>query len=113
MSIVSSASEVKSKFAIPDSWPPSIMSCIGQSTEEEQKRALGPLVRNEVVRVLATQMFCYDPKPKKEFCTLVAKKLVKKYQFMKDTGEKVSGYVSVYMFVPCSTYNEFSYSFFI
>lgn len=39
-------------------------------------------------------MFCYDPKPKKEFCTLVAKKLVKKYQFMKDTGEKVSGYGS-------------------
>ena len=56
-------------------------------------------------------MFCYDPKPKKEFCTLVAKKPVKKYQFMKDTWEKVLSYVSVYMFVPCSTYNEFSYSY--
>lgn len=70
------------------------MSCIQQPTEEEQRRALGPLVRNEIVRVLATQMFCFDPKPKKEFCTLVAKKLVKKYRFMKDVGEKVTGYVS-------------------
>lgn len=53
-----------------------------------------PLVRNEIVRVLATQMFCINPKPHKEFCTLVAKKLVAKYSFMKDTGERVSGYVS-------------------
>ena len=96
MSVASSVSAVdKTKFSIPDSWPPSIMACIRQSTEEEQRRALGPLVRNEIVRVLATQMFCYDPKPQKEFCTAVAKKLVKRYCFMKDTGEKVSGYVSV------------------
>ena len=61
---------------------------------------LGPLVRNEIVRVLATQMFCYNPKPQKEFCTVVAKNLIARYPFMKDTGEKVSGYVSV-VYVMC------------
>ena len=84
----------KRKFSIPDSWPPSIMACLQQTTEEEQRRALTPPIRNEIVRVVATQMFCYDPKPQKDFCTLVAKKLVAKYPFMQDTGEKVSGYVS-------------------
>ena len=72
------------------------MACIQQSTEEEQKRALGPLVRNEFVRTLATQMFCYDAKPQKDFCNQVAKKLVRKYPFMMDVGEKVSGYVSAH-----------------
>ena len=95
-SIASSASALeKHKFSIPDSWPPAIMACIQQPTIEEQRRAMGPLVRNEVVRVLATQMFCVDPKPQKEFCTQVAKKLVTKYSFMRDTGVKVSGYVSI------------------
>ena len=94
-SVASSSSTVsKQKFSIPDSWPPSIMACIQQPTEEERRRALTPLIRNEIVRVVTTQMFCYDPKPRKDFCTLVAKKLVAKYPFMKDTGERVSGYVS-------------------
>lgn len=38
------------------------MACLEQPTEDEKRRALGPLVRNEVVRVLATQMFCYNHK---------------------------------------------------
>lgn len=32
----SAAAMVKSNFCIPDSWPPSIMACIQQSTEEEE-----------------------------------------------------------------------------
>ena len=41
-------------------------------------------------------MYCFEKKkPQKEFCTIVAKKLVNKHCFMKDIGEKVSGYVSV------------------
>ena len=72
------------------------MQCIHKPTEEEKRRAMGPLVRNEIVRVLATQMYCHDTKlPQKEFCTLVVKMLVKKYSFMKDFGEKMSGYVNV------------------
>lgn len=51
-------------------------------------------MRNEVVRTLATQMFCYDAKPQKDFCNQVTKKLVRKYPFMMDVGEKVSGYGS-------------------
>lgn len=95
VSVASSASSAeKGKVAIPDSWPPAIMACIQQPSEEEQKRTLTPLLRNEIVRVLATQIFCVEPNPKKELITLVAKKLVAKYTFMRDTGEKVSGYVS-------------------
>ena len=71
------------------------MACIQMSTDEERSRALGPLVHNEVVCVLATQMFCCSPKPSKEFCTEVSKMLVKKYSFMRDKGEKVTGYVSI------------------
>ena len=41
-------------------------------------------------------MFSFDPKPQKEFCTQVAKLLVKKFTFMRDVGLKVSGYVSYY-----------------
>ena len=37
---------------------------------------------------------CYAHKPNKEFCTSVAKKMVKKYPFMKDVGSGVSGFVS-------------------
>ena len=33
-------------------------------------------------------------------CTVVAKNLIARYPFMKDTGEKVSGYVSV-VYVMC------------
>ena len=63
------------------------------SSDEERSRALGPLI--EVIRVLAMQMFRYTMKPNKVFCKEVAKTLVKKYPFMRDKGEKVSGYVSI------------------
>ena len=41
-------------------------------------------------------MFCNDPNPNKQLCTKVAKLLVKKYKFMRDVGEQVSGYVSLW-----------------
>ena len=96
MSVESSASEAnRRKFALPGYWPPAIQHCIDLPMDEERSRAVGPLIHNEVVRALATQMFCYSPKPSKAFCMEVAKLLVKKYSFLLDKGEKVSGYVSV------------------
>ena len=85
---ISSATSLSKEFKIPDSWPPSIMQCIEQENDE-RKRLLGPSIRN----VLATNMF--DPNPRKELCTKVARMLVKKHKFMKDVGDRVSGYVSI------------------
>ena len=92
---IASTSAVGKQFLIPDSWPPTIMQCIKLQSEEERKLALVPSVQNEIVRILANNMFCNDPNPKKEFCTRVAKLLVKKYKFMRDVGEQVTGYVSL------------------
>lgn len=92
-----SASALKKQFTIPDSWPPLIQACIDQKTDEARKRELLPTVRSEICRVLANAMFCYDPNPKKELCTRVAKLLVKKYKFMNDTGRGVTEYVSAFL----------------
>lgn len=70
------------------------MSCIRATDEEEQKKMLTPSIRNEIVRDLVTQMYTVKPKPDRAFCTLVAKSLMQKYTFMKDTGPNVCGYVS-------------------
>ena len=94
ISLGSSASFSKPCFHIPDYWPPAIMECIEQPTLEEQKRALNTSIRNEITRALGTHMFSHNPKPTKVFCTEVARMLVKKYPFMRDTGKKESGYVS-------------------
>ena len=95
-SIASSASSVSltKKFKILDTWRPLIMACINAMDDEENRRRLTSDVRNYIVRDLVTTMFSYVPKPSKEFCTLVAKRLVQKYKFMMDTGTNVSGYVS-------------------
>jgi hypothetical protein len=93
---VSSASMLKKAFTIPSCWPPVIQACIDQATDEARKRELIPTVRSEICRVLANAMFCYDPNPKKDFCTQVAKLLVKKYKFMADVGKGVTGYVSLF-----------------
>ena len=91
---ISSASGLRKQFSIPNSWPPVIQACIDKKTDEARKLELVPTVRSEIVRVLSNAMFCSDPNPKKEFCTRVAKQLVKKYKFMTDLGEGVTGYVS-------------------
>ena len=70
------------------------MGCIRAGSTEDQKKMLTPSIRNEIVRDLVSQMYAVKLKPDRAFCTLVAKSLVKKYQFLKDTGENVSGYVS-------------------
>ena len=70
------------------------MDCIQKDTEEEQRQALTPSIRNEIVRDKVAQMFSYNPKPQR-FCTHVAQMLIRKYKFMCDTGHKVSGYVSI------------------
>ena len=85
-------------FQIPDTWRPSIMQCLRKETDEERRLELDTSRRNEVVRDLVTQMFAIDPKP---FAALVAKKIVRKYPFMRDIGDKVSGYVSFFRVFFC------------
>lgn len=75
------------------------MNCITRETEERQ--ALLPKIRNEIVRDLVSQMF-FTSKPQKEFCAQVAKLLVKKYPFMRDVGQKVTGYVSYFYIYDCA-----------
>ena len=70
------------------------MQCLTQESDDERRLQLDTSLRNEIVRDLVTQMFAVDPKPNSAFAALVAKKLVRKYPFMKDFGDKVSGYVS-------------------
>ncbi len=91
-SIASSAST--QSFKIPTKWRPSIMSCIGQETEDDRRQSLEPVIRNEIVRDLVTHIFSHNPNPQKEFCTQAAQMLVQQYKFMRDRGHKVSGYVS-------------------
>ena len=93
-SIGSSVSSSKGKFTIPSTWRPTIMDCIHKVTIEDQRRALTPSLRNEIVRDLVTSMFSYKNNPDKAFCTQAAKMLVSKYKFLEDLGDKVSGYVS-------------------
>lgn len=68
------------------------MECLQKQTDDDRKKALDHNLRCEIVRTLGTQMFCYDPDPQTQLCTEVAKSLVKKYPFMRDTGP--SGYGS-------------------
>ena len=70
MSVASSASASNSqKFALPQFWSPLIQACINMPSDEERSLAMGPLIRNEVVRVVGTQIFCYTMKPNRAFCT--------------------------------------------
>ena len=64
------------------------MACIQQPTDEERKMQLTPKIRNEIVRDLVVSMFSFQQ---------AARLLVKKYPFLKDVGQNVSGYVS-YLF---------------
>ena len=93
-SVASSASALTRKFAIPDTWRPSIMYCLQQPSLDEQQRALTPQIRNEIVRDMAVSMFSFQQKPNKAFISQAARSLVKKYPFLKDVGQNVSGYVS-------------------
>ena len=70
------------------------MQCINAPTQSDKKKLLTASVRGEISRDLVTQMHAYKAKPDRAFCTTVAKLLVKKYPFMNDVGQNVSGYVS-------------------
>lgn len=70
-------SQSQSPATWTDMWRPSIMLCIQQGSD------------GEITRDLVTQMFYVSSNS-----TVVAKKLVRKYPFMKDVGNKVSGFVS-------------------
>lgn len=70
------------------------MACITAKSVEDQKKLLTVSIRNEIVRDLVTQMYAFKPKPDRAYCSTVAKELVKKYPFMKDSGMSVTGYVS-------------------
>ena len=96
LSISSSASSMlkRETLVIPDTWRPTIMDCLKSPTIEARKIALTHSLRQEIVRDLVTQMFAVNPKPNSEFASQVARKLVRKYPFMKDVGDKATGYVS-------------------
>lgn len=90
----SSVASSSSSFHIPGTWRPSIMEYINSSSESEARRLLTPAIRSQIVRDLVTQMYTMWTNPKSAESTLVARKLVAKYPFMKDKGQGVSGYVS-------------------
>ena len=71
------------------------MHAVNAHDESEQRRRLTPDVRNAIVRDLVTTMYAVKPKPDKEFCSKIAKRLTEKYPFMRDAGTNVSGYVSI------------------
>jgi hypothetical protein len=83
-------------FSIPKLWRPTIMACITANSVEDQKKLLTLSIRNEIIRDLVTQMYAFSPKPDRAFCSKVAKELVKKHPFMKDSGTSVSGYVCLH-----------------
>ena len=52
-------------------------------------------VQKEIVRVLASKMFCHNPNPNNE---ISSKMLMKKYNFMRDIGDNVSENVSILIY---------------
>ena len=91
----STSAQASKKFAIPDTWRPSVMVAINAPTEAEKRKLLSTNMQSAITRDLMTTMYTFMPKPNKDFCTEVAKKLVAKYSFMRDAGTNVSGYVSI------------------
>lgn len=89
-----SASLDIAKFVLPTQWRPSVMQIIQKKDDNEKRRILTPEIRNAIVRDLVSSMHAYRSQPNKEFCTVVAKRLVGQYPFMKDAGSAISGFVS-------------------
>ena len=104
-SIASSASALgrikpgSNGFKIPDMWRPSIMAVLKDFSANDicKAKELTNELRSEILRDLVTQMYACCEKIQKSFCTDVAKKLIAKYPFMRDRGEGVTGYVSLYV----------------
>ena len=70
------------------------MYAIKGEGDTERRKRLTPELRNEIVRDIVSTMYAHTCRPNKAFCTDVAKQLVRKYPFMKDTGINVSEHVS-------------------
>jgi hypothetical protein len=70
------------------------MYAIKAEGDTERRKRLSPEMRNEIVRDIVSTMYAHTSHPNKDFCTSVAKQLVHKYPFMKDTGTNVSAHVS-------------------
>lgn len=97
LSVASSVSSISRKeFTLSDVWRPTIMMCIKAPTPEQKQKLLTPAVRNEVCWDVVTQMYAFNQRLDRAFCTLVAKCLVKKYPFMRDSGKNVSGYEFIF-----------------
>lgn len=58
-----------------------------------RNRSISDSTRNEMVRVLANLLFSVSPKPTRQQCNEIAKKLILKYPATKD--ELGNGYVRV------------------
>ena len=71
------------------------MSIINEKDEQKQKRMMTVTVQHAMVRDLVSTMYAHTSEPRRQYCTMVARALVKKYPFMKDAG--MSGYVSIIM----------------
>ena len=100
-SVKGSATNGTKRFTLPDTWRPSIMYAINGEGDTERRKRLTPEMRKEIVRDTVSTMFAHTSRPNKEFCTDVAKQLVRKYPFMKDVGTNVTGYVSIIIYKIC------------
>ena len=69
------------------------------ATNRWGKEDATPKIRNEIVRDLVVSMFSFQQKPIKAFVEQAAQLLVKKYPFLKDVGQNVSGYVNYLSFM--------------
>ena len=70
---------------IPDHWCPEIEHSINEKQFSSSSR-------NEIVRVLVSQLFCKTTKPTRLQCEELARKFILKYPFAKD--DLGNGYVS-------------------
>lgn len=83
---MSSAVSVSSdEIVIPNHWRPEVEECL-------KNKSLTTHARNEIVRTLASQLFCRYSRPNRAECEKLARKLILKYPFMKDNLG--CGYVS-------------------
>ena len=75
----------KDDIEIPDHWRPEIEGCIIDKRFSSSSR-------NEIVRILVSQLFCRTTKPTRVQCENLARKFILKYPFAKD--DLGNGYVS-------------------
>ncbi len=80
------------KVLIPEHWRPEVECCI-------REKHLNDSSRNEIVRVLVSQLFSVTTKPTRAQCEDLGRKFIMKYPFSKD--DLGNGYVSCVLFGLC------------